>query len=332
MSLKRISQFQIAIFLVSCVLLLVADIVQAGFGISPPLVKSDRLIPGSHYEQKILLLRSEPNEDLKAKITIDAPEIEKWISIEPGKEIILPKGELRVPMFVKVDVPQNAEFKNYKGYIRVRTSSAEAEGKGGVAIALGARIDIDLTVVKEEIFDFLVRRTSIPNLEKGLKFWKFHFPAKIKVLILIENKGNAKIAPSKVTLDIYDLSRKDLLQSSEDKTLKKIKPFETKEILAEFPTKLDVGQYYAEIKIFKGEEILEKGQTIFTIFERGTLAKETYKFLGLSIWVWAVIGLIVLAGIGCGGWYGYRRYKKKSRKIKTIIKAIVKIIKRKQRK
>jgi hypothetical protein len=311
MSLKRISQFQIIAFLVFCFLLLVANIVQAGFGISPPLVKSDRLIPGSHYEQKILLLRSDPDEDLKAEIAVDAPEIENWISIEPGKEFILLKGELQVPMFVKVDVPKDAEFKNYKGYIRVRTSSVEAEEKGGVAIALGARIDIDLTVVKEEIFDFLVRQISIPNLEEGLELWRFHFPGKIKVLMLIENKGNVKIAPSKVTLDVYDLTRKNLLQSIEDKTLKKIEPFETKEILAEFSTKLSVGQYYAEIKIFKGEEISKEGQTIFTIFERGTLPSEAKEFLGLNIWIWAGIGFIVLAGIGYGGYRGYRIWKKK---------------------
>jgi hypothetical protein len=301
-----------SILVIGLILILTwANVVQAGFGISPPLVKSDRLIPGSHYEQKILLLRSDPNEDLKAEITIDASEIEKWISIEPGKEFILPKGELQVPMFVKVDVPKDAEFKNYKGYIRVRTSSVEAGEKGGVAITLGARIDIDLIVVKEEIFDFLVRRISIPNLEEGLKFWRFHFPGKIKVLMLIENKGNVKIAPSKVTLNVYDLTRKNLLQSSEDKTLKKIEPFETKEILAEFPTKLGVGQYYAEIKIFKGEEISEEGQTIFTIFERGTLPSETKEFLGLSIWIWAIIGIVVLAGIGYGGYRGYKFCKKK---------------------
>jgi len=292
--------------------------VQAGFGISPPAVKSDRLVPGSYYEQKILLLRSEANEDLKAEVAIDAPEIEKWITLDPGKEFILPKGELRVPLFVKINVPKDAEFKNYKGYLRIRTSAVEAEGKGGVAIALGVRADIDLTVVKEEIFDFLVRNISIPNLEEGLKFWKFYFPPKIKVVMLIENKGNMKIAPSKVTIDVYDLTRKKLLQSAEDKTLKKIEPFKTEEILAEFSTKLGVGQYYAEIKIFKREEISKEGATIFTILEKGTLTEETYKIFGLSLWTWLIIGILVLAGIGYGGYRGYKIWKKTKKKKRKL--------------
>ena len=54
----------------------------AGFGISPPYVKSDRLIPGTHYEQKISLLRSSAEEELTARVIINAPEIEDWITID----------------------------------------------------------------------------------------------------------------------------------------------------------------------------------------------------------------------------------------------------------
>ena len=86
----------------------------AGFGISPPYVKSDRLIPGSYYEQKITLLRSAADENLQAVISIEAPEIASWISIDKGEQFDLPAGKLQVPMIVRVDVPDNAEIDNYK--------------------------------------------------------------------------------------------------------------------------------------------------------------------------------------------------------------------------
>ena len=59
-----------------------ATAVSAGFGISPPYVRSDKLTPGTHYEQQITLLRSAADEDLEATVTINAPEISDWISIK----------------------------------------------------------------------------------------------------------------------------------------------------------------------------------------------------------------------------------------------------------
>ena len=60
----------------------------AGFGVSPPYVKNERLDRGSHYEQKIILVRGDPIEDLKAEITIDVPGAQEWISIDKGTEFI----------------------------------------------------------------------------------------------------------------------------------------------------------------------------------------------------------------------------------------------------
>jgi len=268
---------------------------QAGFGISPPYVKSDKILPGSHYEQKINLLRSSAEEDLKAEISINAPEISSWISIDKGETFNLPKGELRVPMIVRVDVPSDAAIGRYTGYINARIAPA-SDTKGGVAIALGARIDIDLNVTKDTFPDFLIRSISIPDLEELKAPWNWPVFSwlfyRIKIGMNIENTGNVKIAPSKVHLDVWDLNEKVLLQANDDKSIEKIDPFEVKTVVATFPTKLKAGQYWGKIKIYKNEEIVRDDKVAFTIVPPGSLPGGTK----LGPWPWLMLfGLIILA-------------------------------------
>ncbi len=143
------------IILTTISLVLLSGVVLAGFGVSPYLIRNYELYPGSFYEQEINLKRSEAelNLDLKAIVTIDALEIEDWITLYPGSEFILPVGQANVPMIVKINVPETAELKDYSGYIRANILSLEDHT--GVAISLGSRIELDLKVIEapEEIID-----------------------------------------------------------------------------------------------------------------------------------------------------------------------------------
>lgn len=282
-------------------LLVWANIVQAGFGVSPPYVRNDKLAQSSHYEQKIILVRGDPVEDWKAVVTIDVPGANGWISIDKGKEFLLPKGEKQVPMVVSVDVPKDAEYKNYTGYIRVVTSSLKPLEEGKVTIALGARIDVDLIVAENKIFDFDVLTVNIFDSKAG----------EIKVSMKIANTGNIEIAPTRVHLDVYDINCRDLLESSDDISFEKVKSFETKEIFADFKTKLEIGSYCGEIKIFREDEIIKEQKVFFNVLEKASLLKKTEEFLGFNIWIRVIIGIAVLAGIGYGGYRGYKFWKKK---------------------
>ena len=97
-----------------------ADFAFAGFGVTPPFVRNTSLTRNSTYEQEILLVRSDPRTPLKATVFVDAPEVADWIEIVQGNEFLLPRGEQKVPMTVKVTVPDDAEFKRYIGAIRVK--------------------------------------------------------------------------------------------------------------------------------------------------------------------------------------------------------------------
>jgi hypothetical protein len=278
-----------------------ATAVRAGFGVSPPLIQNHQLTPGSTYKQEIMLLRSDPvDSDLKAELNINAPEIASWISIDQGTSFLLHKDQYQVPITVTFKIPKNAQLGNYTGYIDIKVSPADDSG-GGVSIALGARINIDLALTNVSQSDFLVRLVSLPDFERlGSPWnWKVWAPIfnrlfyKIKVVMNIENKGNVKISPSKVSIEIWDLSKQKMLESSVDKSIKKINPFATAAVTAEFPTRLSAGQYWAKIRVYKEQEIVNYYEIAFTVAEPGVIGNSN-----LGIWPWLVAAgliLIVLA-------------------------------------
>lgn len=290
--------------LILILLFIIPNIAQAGFGISPPYVKTTQLLPGSKYEQTITLLRSSAEDELVADIAIDAPEIKPWITIDKGTQFIMPKNELQVPMKVTVSPPANAELGNYTGYINVRVAPKDSGQGGGVAIALGARIDVAITLTNEAAPDFKVRTVSIPSLEMPKAPWNWPILRwlvyRIKANINLENIGNVKTAPSKVTLEVFDISEKNSLALMTDKSIEKIEPYAVKEVAAEFPTKLGAGDYWGRVKIYKNNEVLTSYKIAFRIAPPGTYPAGRIK---LGIWPYVVYGgtglilLLLLAAV-----------------------------------
>ncbi len=262
-----------------------SDFAMAGFGVTPPFVRNTSLTRNSTYEQKILLVQGNPNVDLQATITIDAPEIQDWIEIDKGNSFILPRGEQKVPMVIHITVPDNAEFKNYTGAIRIKTGPAgDTLGAGAVNISLGAQIDIDLQVIDKVIEDFRIRKIGVSDLNEGTKIGWLYFPGKIPFSMLVENTGNVKIAPSKIEFSIYDSSGTVLYEEvSNIGTLPKIDPFATEEMTAYIPTRLPAGAYLARFKIYNGEEVKHEGELSLNILPYGTLQTAGFGFSGLSM-------------------------------------------------
>lgn len=259
--------------------------VYAGFGITPPYVKNTSLVRNSTYEQQILLVRSDPNEAQKAEITIDAPEIASWITVVEGQSVALPRGEQKVPMTVRVVVPDNAEFKDYKGSIRIRTVAADGQvADGAVSISLGALVDIELSVIDKEIKDFRVRKVSVSELNAGHKFAWLFFPGKVRFEMMLENTGNIEVAPSNVSLSIYENSGKVLLEETNKVgSIKKVKPYGTDTVTAEIPTRLPAGSYIARYRVYNDDEIKQEGDVSLLVLPFGTLQLAGFGFVGLSL-------------------------------------------------
>lgn len=257
----------------------------AGFGITPPYVKNTSLTRNSTYEQQILLVRSETNIAQRAEVTIDAPEIQNWIEIVEGYDIKMPQGVQKVPMTVRITVPDDAEFKDYEGAIRIRTLPDDGQvAPGAVSISLGALVDISLSVIDREIKDFRVRKISASDLNEGHKFLWLFFPGKINFDMMIENTGNVDIAPSKVELRIFDRNGAVLLEETDNiGKIQKVKPYATESISAAVPTRLPAGSYVVRYRVFNDEDIKKEGDISLNILPAGTLEAASFGFVGLSL-------------------------------------------------
>jgi len=309
----------VSVILVIFFSLVLVGSVRAGFGISPPYVRNENLTQGSHFEQKIILVRDKPTEDWQAELIFNVPEANDWFSVDKGKKFILPKGEKQTPIIISIDVPSKAEFKRYKGFIRVKTAPLKAQEPGTVAITLGGQIDVDLNVTKE-IFDFKVRGVKVSDLEEGHKWLLWYFPGIIRFSIRIENIGNVNAIPTKLHFDIYDAKEEKLLESVETKKFdKKVKPFETEWVLAKLPTRLKPGSYWAQYKIYKKEEVVSQGKIHLSILPKGTiLGYKGAGFLDLALkdkLTIILLALVILGGIGYGSYQGFQYWKKRRKTV-----------------
>jgi hypothetical protein len=263
-------------------LLFLQEVAYAGFGITPPYVRNDRLTQGSEFTQEILLVRGDPVEDLKAEITLLVPGIEDWITIDKGTEFLLPTGEKQVAMKVTVRVPDDAPYERYQGSIRVRTMSPDPAS--GVSIALGAQIDVDIRVV-DEIRDFEVKRVKLSEAEEPKSFAWLEFPGKMSFTIGIQNTGNAPTAPARVQFDIYDKRGNVVLESTENTNdIEEVLPFETRDVVAYLPTRLPPGAYFVRYSIYQfDDEVKRTGELTLSVLPSGTLVGyEGYGIEGLS--------------------------------------------------
>jgi hypothetical protein len=188
-------------------------------------------------------------------------------------------------MTVRVTVPPEAEFKDYKGAIRIRTLPDDGQvAPGAVSISLGALVDIDLSVIDREIKDFRVRKISVADLNEGHKFLWLFFPGKINFDIMLENTGNVEIAPSKVEFRIFDRAGKVLLEETENiGRINKVAPYGTDTVTAEIPTKLPAGSYVARYRIFNEDEVKQEGDISLNVLPAGTLEAAGFGFIGLSV-------------------------------------------------
>jgi len=262
-----------------------AQISYAGFGVTPPYVTNASLTRNSVYEQTIFLVRSDPSTALKATISIDVPGINDWFTINEGAEFELPKGEQKVPMTVRVTVPDNADYKQYAGNIRIKTGAADDQVAGGaVSISLGAQLDVNISVIDKKIKDFKVRKIGISDLNEGHKVGWLYFPGKIRFEMSIENIGNVPIAPSDVVFRIYDKTGNVLLEETHEKgDIQEVSPFDTNTVYAELPTKLPSGSYLARFEIKNGDDVKLDGEVNLSILPYGTLQLAGFGFLGLSL-------------------------------------------------
>lgn len=313
-------KLKVATILVTALLVFtLADFCQAGLGISPSQWIEKNALRGSSIEKIFTLSRAEPKEDLYFKAEIEG-EIKDWIKIDKGLEFTMPKGEQQFPIKVIIDVPQDAEYRGYKGGIRLKSES-KTETVEGIGISLQALIQIELTVSEEEFLDYEVLQITIPKQEGGKP---------LKVVLKIWNRGNVEARPTKLTADFWDKYKSQQLESKEITDfsgIKAIEPFSEGEIKLELPIKFEPEQYWTNVKVYQDGKILKAEDIFFEIAERGTLEKKTVAGLANSKTERSSLPNLkfILIGLGAvvllaGFWFGVRRLKKSGHGLEIKVK------------
>jgi len=217
----------------------------SSFGISPPYISNHHLAPGSYFEETIYLVRGNPDIEDVVEVSVNTSEIKDWIIV--SNEVVLPKGSQQTPLKVGIDIPQDVESGSYQGSIKIKSKSSQGNFEG-------ARINIDLIVTGEDYSDFRVRGVNISDFEEE---------DSLTVLITIENIGNVKIRPSRVHLDIYDISHKNLLISRDLGNTEWVEAFKTAQVGESIPVNLGPGEYWADVSIYKKGESLGINKVYF---------------------------------------------------------------------
>lgn len=276
---------RLILFVVGVIGALMSPLVaSAGFGITPPYVRNDTLRPGSEFTQEVVIVRSDPDQDLDAKLQMNVPGFDSWITPDRGLDFILPKGQQQTVVRFNVKVPTNAKLGDYRGSIRISTGPAGAQASG-VSIALGAQLDVYLKV-RDEIFDFAVRRVQISDAEESTKKLWLEYPGKVTFSMNIENTGNVPAAPYAVRLEVYDIAGRQVLETTKStNSMQKILPFTSRMIDAYIPTFLPPGSYRVKYNVMKEQDSsAQVGELTLSIFPHGTIPGYVgYGFEGLSL-------------------------------------------------
>lgn len=279
----------------------------AAFGVSPPYIKSDKVRPGTSYEQTISLLRASADKDQPIKVVLSAPEIASWISFSDGEDFVWPAGSLNRSFTVKVDVPEKAAIGNYKGKVSLVT--AGASGQAGVISAhTGAEINIDLDLTRDIISDFEVRNAVLADWPRRWGFMaRWPLASRffgVRAVLKLANTGNIGVAPSRVTLEVLDIADFTLLAASADTTLKNVAPYKIEEIPVFFPLDLPVGQYWGNIKVYDGDLAVYVNNLAFSVYEEPVDKRVFMIFSGALI--------VILSGVSFIFYRWRKRYRPKA--------------------
>lgn len=263
-------------------------VVQAGgFGVSPPKIVENRLVPGSTLTRTIHLVQGTPEEDIGVLATVDSEDMKGWISFEQGSEFVIPAGVQQFPFKVTISVPGDAELGQYKAFVRVKTIPKPAEGGGQVAIALGGRIDVEVIVGDNVVVEFEVLSLRIDDIKEGKP---------LQVTARINNTGNVPTGPAGATFELFDKfgAIKLAVANADEKTLKEVPSFSEETLTLKFPIdiRLAPGEYRGHVRIFRDDgKIVRELITGFSVHEK-TLVDVIVDTIPLAVAVVVIAGTL----------------------------------------
>ena len=261
----------------------------AAFGISPPFLTADHLVPGVTYTQTIYLTQDNPSSDLPIKTTLTVSDhIRSWITIDKGFDFTIPQGTRQFPVQVSITVPKGEGLGTYSGNMVFATNPGAS---GQVTIALAANVAVSITVGNGIFEDYSVPEITFPSIEEG---WN------PRAAVTFKNSGNVSEALDGATFEVYDqfdAVRLDYIQKQSG--FPDTPAFTQKEYALEFPTDfhLGIGDYWGIVTLYKKDQPVATQKGIFHVLPAGSLSSpwEIALASARNNWFYYLAGLIVLA-------------------------------------
>jgi hypothetical protein len=275
-------------FAIILALVVVPNFAEAGFGVSPSKVIEDNLVPGSHYERTVYLVQGNPQKDLPIEINIESDRIKDWVKIEGGNEQTIPQGVQQFPIKLIVDVPEDAELDIYKSFVRISTIPEQGNTDGNIAIAIGGRIDLEMTVGDNVIKEYEILIIDILDIKESQD---------PQVEVKIKNTGNVAAAPSAASFELFNKFGTVRLGYSESEDFENVPSFSESAQVLSFP--IDVryapGEYWGEVKFYDDEgKIIKELRTVFDVSEAGPL-DAALLFLTDFSWL-GIVAVVIIFG------------------------------------
>ena len=275
-----------------------AFVAYAGFGVSPPRLEEDRLVPGGTVTRTIYLVQGNPELDAPILASVESNRIKGWISFEQGETFTIPAGVQQFPFKVTIAVPEDAELGKYEAVVRVRTNPNPEEGDGNVAIAIGGRIDINVTIGDDVIVEYRVKAIDILDIKEQ---------EPLEVQAVIENTGNVSAGPDSATFELFDKFGNTRLAfiTAENDQFERVPAFSEEPIALLFPLDIVIaqGEYRGHVKVYDEDgTVLRELEKPFNVVER-----TTFDIIGdYMLYIVAALVVIVAALV-------VKRFRKKKR-------------------
>ncbi|HVM76634.1 MAG TPA: hypothetical protein VMU07_00570 [Candidatus Paceibacterota bacterium] len=285
--MRPISFIAVSIAFVAVFFFMPAAITHAAFGVSPPFVNADHLVPGSTFTQTIYLVRDNADQDVKIQASLQlADPIKNWVSFDQGSSFTIPAGMHQFPVTISVSVPKDAGLGIYHGSLTFNTAPASA---GQVTIALGAQVEINLTIGNNVYENYVVQRMTFPDIYEG---------ENPLVDVKFENDGNVPESFDSAVFELYDqYDTVRLAYVQKNDGFPTTPAFSVKDYELEFPIDfyMGVGQYWGFVTFYKNHQAVASQKTVFNVL-RSDWWSRFIRYVAKE-WIWLLIALVLLVGI-----------------------------------
>lgn len=257
----------------------------AAFGISPPFLNADHLLPGAKYQQTVYLVQDQPDQDLNIQADLTMPQpAASWISIDKGFNFTIPQGTRQFPVTITISVPQGATLGAYSGNLTFTTQPSSA---GQVTIALGAQVSINLTVGTGTFEKYSVPLIQFPDILEGQS------PT---VHVKFENDGNVPESFDSATYQLYDqYDSVQLAYIQKSDGFPATAPFTISDYTVTFPVDfyLGVGEYWGVVNFYKNGQVVASQKAVFNVLSAAWYQR-AWNYI-VDDWVYVLLALIIVA-------------------------------------